>query len=164
MIICNSIWSILIQWIKGYYCQGTIWPSYIQKKAYFPFVKPYHTNKWKVQKEEIEVLRNCSLILVPQVLTLQHQTIQPINQYKPMWDISDKFESVTGHTRLWCRLLHLLLGLLGLLTEAARTLLTILGVVLGVVGSPCCRIRVLPLTWNRDEARLYTRGILEFYM
>jgi len=100
-----------------------------------------------VQKgEEIEVLRNCSLILVPQVLTLQHQTIQPMDQYKPMRDISDKFESVTGHTRLWRRLLHLLLGLLGLLTEAARTLLTILGVVLGVIGRPRCRIRILPLT------------------
>ena len=70
MIIYNSTWSILIQWIMDMIVR---WHSGLvnTKESALPVCdKPYHTNKRKVQKgEEIEVLRNCTLMVSYRCLT-----------------------------------------------------------------------------------------------
>ena len=62
MIIYNSTWSILIQWIRVMIFR---WQSDIVKTKESTLSgcdKPYHTNKRKVQKrDKIEVLMNCAL-------------------------------------------------------------------------------------------------------
>jgi len=62
LIIYNSTWSILIQWIRVIIVR---WQSYLvkTKESVLPvYDKPHHTNKRKVQKwEEIKVLQNCAL-------------------------------------------------------------------------------------------------------
>jgi len=60
MIIYNSTWSVLIQWIRVMIVR---WQNDLVKEIVPPVCdKPYHINKSKVQKgEEIEVLQNCAL-------------------------------------------------------------------------------------------------------